>query len=89
MSDKERLNELDRNMDTVFDTVFMLTLAMDAVVQSLPPAVAALAAERMSESLAQIARDKQVETSSFPGRLRAWRDAARLRASNPPPATGT
>ncbi len=51
MADDNLVNELDRNMDTVFDSLYVLNATMNAVVQSLQPQAATHVMRRLDEAL--------------------------------------
>lgn len=70
------VKELDRNMDAVFDSLYVLNAAMAAIVQSLQPGPAAQVVQRLDEVI-----DGLADETNPPGRaaqlaLHGWRNTA-------------
>ncbi|MGQ0711003.1 MAG: hypothetical protein ACT4NV_14800 [Rhodoferax sp.] len=51
MKRDDLMQELDRNMDTVFDNLYVLNAAMTAMVKALAPATAAQFVQELDQTL--------------------------------------
>jgi len=83
MADGHLVRELDRNMDTVFDSLYVLNSAMQAIVESLPPAVAAQAVPRMDAVIDGMNAEKNPPSEFHQLTLNGWRNMAAKLAGLP------
>ena len=83
MADKELVKELDRNMDTVFDNLYVINAAMEALAQSLPPQSAALLVNHLDAALKTIGEGINPPSSFHQGLLVRWQLLAAQRAEQP------
>lgn len=70
------LQELNRNMDTVFDAIRVLNAAVSAMVKSLDPAAAATFACHMDEAIDALAQEQNPLGISAHQQIHSWRNQA-------------
>lgn len=76
MADTPLLQELDRNMDTVFDSLFILNQTMMAIVKSLPKSSALQVVPALDAVLSEIHLGKNPPAEHVQMTLKAWRNVA-------------
>lgn len=76
MADTPLLQELDRNMDTVFDSLYVLNSVVAAIVQSLPTSSALQVVPALDAVLKEIQFEKNPLSDQHQMTLLAWRNAA-------------
>lgn len=76
MNDKELLAELDRNMDTVFDSLYVLNSVVAAIVESLPKPSALQVVPALDVVLKEIQFEKNPLSDEHLMQLLTLRDAA-------------
>lgn len=89
MPHTEKVQELDRNMDAVFDALRVLNATMSAIVQSLPGEMAGAVTDSLDQCL-----DALPEENNPPGltarlTLNGWRNMAAQRAGLAPRSVET
>ena len=72
----ELVQELDRNMDSVFDNLYVLNAAMTAMVNALEPAAAAETVRHLDQSLGQMLGGQNPPGFQAIALLRGWRNMA-------------
>lgn len=70
------LQELNRNMDDVFDAIQVLNTAMTAMVQSLEPKAAARFAQQLDEAIDGLGLQSNPPDSAARRQLYSWRNRA-------------
>jgi len=76
MADSPLVRELDRNMDTVYDSLYVLNAAMTAMVQSMPTAMAAQMVPRLDEVIDHLDEGANPPAEFHQMTLNGWRNMA-------------
>lgn len=76
MTNKKLVAELDRNMDTVYDDLYVLNGVVDALVQALQPQAAARVTQLLDGLLDNMHLAENPPSASHQDRLRYWRNRA-------------
>lgn len=77
------LNELDRNMDSVYDALYVLNSAMAAIVQALPADTAAPVTQSLDRCIDALNEGQNRLDESARQTLFGWRNMAATRAGVP------
>ncbi|QOK96790.1 hypothetical protein HF909_10330 [Ralstonia pseudosolanacearum] len=76
MEKTDLTQELDRNMDAVFDNLLVLNTAMTAMVQSLDPKTAAGFAQKLDTAMSRMQLLQNRPGPAAWQQLHAWRNQA-------------
>lgn len=79
----DKVSELDRNMDAVFDAVAVLNATMQAIIQSLPADVSRQVAQRLDPVIDELALQPNPPGQMATSTLRAWRNMTAQQAGLP------
>lgn len=79
----DKVAELDRNMDTVFDAVAVLNATMQAIIQSLPADISVQIAQRLDPTIDALGLQPNPPGDMATMTLYGWRNMAAQRAGLP------
>ncbi|MCG9079447.1 hypothetical protein [Laribacter hongkongensis] len=80
MEKDDLVQELNRNMDTVYDSLYVLNATMTAIVQSLHAESAAQVMHALDESLDSLSAEANPPGTLAQTALAGWRNLAARRA---------
>lgn len=83
MAKDELVQELDRNMDTVYDSLYVLNATMTAIVQALQVESAAQVTRALDESIDGLSAEASPPGTLAQATLAGWRNMAAKRAGLP------
>lgn len=83
MAKDELVQELDRNMDTVYDSLYVLNATMTAIVQALQVESAAQVTRALDESIDGLSAEVNPPGTLAQTTLAGWRNMAARRAGLP------
>ena len=83
MANDDLLLELDRNMDTVYDSLHVLNATMTAIVQALQVESAAQVTRALDESIDGMSAEASPPGTLAQTTLAGWRNMAAKRAGLP------
>ena len=83
MAKDELVQELDRNMDTVYDSLYVLNATMTAIVQALQVEAAAQVTRALDESIDGLSVEVNPPGTLAQTTLAGWRNMAARRAGLP------
>ncbi len=83
MAKDDLVQELDRNMDTVFDSLYVLNATMTAIVQALQAESAAQVTRALDESIDGLSAEANPPGTLGQTTLVGWRNLAARRAGLP------
>lgn len=80
---KEEIRELDRNMDTAFDSLFVLNTAVNAIISALPQESARQVVQSLDAGFDELLAEKRAFEPLCRETLLGWRNAAARLAGYP------
>lgn len=83
MAKDDLVQELDRNMDTVYDSLYVLNATMTAIVQALQAESAAQVTRALDESIDGLSAEVNPPGTLAQATLAGWRNMAAKRAGLP------
>lgn len=89
MSHTSQVQELDRNMDAVFDALAVLNATMSAIVQSLPGEMASAVSRHLDQCLDALPQERNPPGMTAQLTLNGWRNMAAQRAGLAPRSVQT
>ena len=79
----DKVAELDRNMDTVFDAVAVLNATMQAIIKSLPADISVQIAQRLDPAIDALGQQPNPPGYMATMTLYGWRNMAAQQAGLP------
>ena len=83
MAKDDLVQELDRNMDTVYDSLYVLNATMTAIVQALQAESAAQVTRALDESIDGLSAETNPPGTLAQATISGWRNMAAKRAGLP------
>jgi len=82
MSEEDRINELDRNMDDAFDSLYVANAVLHALVSVLKPDDAALVARQLDIVIDGLSQEQNPPAPHHQKTLHGWRNLVANKAGD-------